>query len=86
GTFVGLSDGSCGLVVAPGNDSLRPRVMIYERERTAEEASIVDLDERPDLSVAGVVDPEHLSPELLRVFNPRALAAYSFAASAQQKD
>lgn len=86
GTFVGLSDGSCGLVVAPGNDSLRPRVMIYERERTAEEASIVDLDERPDLSVAGVVDPEHLSPELLRVFNPRALAAYSFAASAKQKD
>ncbi len=84
GTFVNLSDGGCALVVAPGNDSLRPRVLIQQGGGEREDIRIIDLDERPDLTITSVVEPETLSPEMLRLFDPRSAAAYSFAPSPEQ--
>ena len=51
GTVVQLSDGSLGLVVSPGPNSLQPTVMLYAPESSKMDAPIVDLSAEADLKI-----------------------------------
>lgn len=76
GSFVRLSTGSIGIVVAvtPGN-TLKPSVMVYEPGVPRAEALVVDLSET-DAAVESVLRPATLPQKTVEYLNPRMKLAY----------
>lgn len=79
GTLVLLTDGSLGLVVAPGPDSLRPRVLVYSPDVPKDEAPTVELHTEPDLKIAEAVRASTLPPDVLEWINPQQRLSYYFS-------
>ena len=78
GTVVQLSDGSLALVVAPGPQSLQPKVLIYSPELPKDEALVMALATEPELKIISVVRPSTLAPEVLTWLNPQQRLSYYF--------
>jgi HD-GYP domain-containing protein (c-di-GMP phosphodiesterase class II) len=83
GSVVQLSDGTLGLVVSPGRESLRPKVLIYTPEVAKSEAPIVDLGDVTDLSIDEVIRPTLLPPDVLAWLSPRQRLSYFFTTETQ---
>ncbi|MGA2549530.1 MAG: HD domain-containing phosphohydrolase [Burkholderiaceae bacterium] len=79
GTVVQLSDASLGLVVSPGSDSLRPKVLIYSPEVSKDDAPVIDLLVEPELKIAEAVRPSLLPADVLEWMNPRQRLSYFFS-------
>jgi HD-GYP domain-containing protein (c-di-GMP phosphodiesterase class II) len=81
GTLVGLSDGSLGLVVSPGKQSLLPKVLIYDPEVPKDEAPILDLSEIQDLAIEETLRPEDIPADVIEWISPRERLTYDFSSS-----
>lgn len=79
GTIVRLSDESHGLVVAPGKDSLRPTVLVYNPEFAKQDAPTVDLAEVDELKVEEALQPASVPPSILHWLKPRERLSYFFS-------
>jgi hypothetical protein len=77
GSFVRLSNGSIGLVIAatPGN-ALRPSVLIYEPGVPRSDAVVINLTESSDVKIDAVLKPASLEHEVIDYLNPRMRIAY----------
>lgn len=82
GTIVMLNDGSLGLVVSPGRESLRPEVLIYDPGVDKADAVVIDLCEAPDLKIDESVRPSSLPPDVLFWLNPRQRLSHFFSMEA----
>ena len=71
GTIVRLSDESHGLVVAPGKESLRPTILIYNPEFEKQDAPTVNLAEVPELRVEAALPPASVPADILHWLKPR---------------
>jgi HD-GYP domain-containing protein (c-di-GMP phosphodiesterase class II) len=79
GTIVQLNDGALGMVVSPGRESLRPKVLVYNPDLPKEEAATVDLSQEPDLKIEEALKPSSLPPEALAWLNPRKRLSYFYS-------
>jgi HD-GYP domain-containing protein (c-di-GMP phosphodiesterase class II) len=79
GTLVQLNDGSLGLVVSPGRESLRPKVLVYDPEVNKDEAPVIDMAEAGDLKIEESLRPASLPPDVLKWINPRQRLSYFFS-------
>lgn len=79
GTVVQLSDGSLGLVVSPGPNSLQPTVMLYAPESSKMDAPIVDLSAEADLKIVEAIRPNALAPEVMAWLNPEKRLSYFYS-------
>ena len=79
GTIVVLNDGSLGLVVSPGRESLRPEVLIYDPGVSKADAVVVDLSEALDLKIEESVRPSTLPSDVLLWLNPRQRLSHFFS-------
>ncbi|MBI5789982.1 MAG: DUF3391 domain-containing protein [Rhodocyclales bacterium] len=79
GTIVMLNDGSLGLVVSPGRQSLRPEILIYDPDIDKKDAVIIDMSEVPELKIEEAVRPESLPMDVLLWLNPRRRLSYFFS-------
>ena len=79
GTVVKLSDDSLALVVAPGPDSLRPRVVIYTPEISKDLAPMLDLSHDGDLKIIEAIKPSTLPPDVLQWLNPQQRLSYFYS-------
>lgn len=79
GTVVRLSDRSLALVVSPGTDIHRPRVLLYTPDAGEADAPLLDLARQPDLKVAEAIRPASLAPEVLHWLNPQKRLACFFS-------
>jgi HD-GYP domain-containing protein (c-di-GMP phosphodiesterase class II) len=79
GTIVRLSDESHGLVVAPGKDSLRPTILIYNPEFAKQDAPTVDLAEVREIKVEEALQPASVPPNILHWLKPRERLSYFFS-------
>lgn len=82
GTIVMLNDGSLGLVVSPGRESLRPEVLIYDPGVDKADAVVVDLCDAPDLKIDEAIRPSQLPPDVLFWLNPRQRLSHFFSMEA----
>jgi HD-GYP domain-containing protein (c-di-GMP phosphodiesterase class II) len=80
GTIVQLNDGALGMVVCPGKESLRPKVLVYNPDLTKEEAPTVDLAQEPDLKIEEALKPSSLPLDALAWLNPRKRLSYFYSA------
>lgn len=80
GTIVQLNDGALGMVVCPGKESLRPKVLVYNPDLPKEEAPTADLAQEPDLKIEEALKPSSLPPEALAWLNPRKRLSYFYSA------
>jgi len=78
GTVVQLSDESLALVIAPGPNSLQPKVLIYRPELPKDDAPFLSLATQPDLKIVAAVRPGKLQPEVLAWLDPQQRLAYFF--------
>jgi HD-GYP domain-containing protein (c-di-GMP phosphodiesterase class II) len=76
GTLVQLSDGSLGQVVAPGTDSLKPTVLIYDPLTSKEDAQVLVLDHADDLKITAAIRPDSLPQEALAWIKPEQPLAF----------
>jgi HD-GYP domain-containing protein (c-di-GMP phosphodiesterase class II) len=81
GTVVQLSDESLALVIAPGPNSLQPKVLIYRPELPKDEAPMLSLATQPELKILSAVRPGKLEPEVLAWLDPQQRLAYFFNAA-----
>lgn len=81
GTIVQLDDGSLGLVVSPGAESLRPDVLIYDPDVAKTDAIVVRLGDAPSLNIEEALRPSALPPDVLDWLNPRQRLSYFFSVS-----
>jgi putative nucleotidyltransferase with HDIG domain len=65
GTIVSLSDGSIGLVISSGENSLYPKVIIYDENLIKDEAEIIDLNPDSGISIESSIHPNNLSSDVL---------------------
>ncbi len=79
GTVVQLSDGALALVIAPGAQSLRPKVLIYCPEMSKEEAPTFELADEPDLKIIESIRPSSLPADVLDWLNPQQRLSYFFS-------
>ncbi|MEY4267318.1 MAG: hypothetical protein RIS90_1853 [Pseudomonadota bacterium] len=79
GTLVQLSDGSLGQVVGPGAHSLKPKVLLYNRLTSKEEAQVLELDKTPDVKVTAAVHPASLPAEVRAWIKPEQPQVYFFS-------
>ncbi|TLD45797.1 MAG: Cyclic di-GMP phosphodiesterase [Accumulibacter sp.] len=79
GTIVRLSDESHGLVVAPGKESLRPTILIYNPEFEKQDAPTVNLAEVPELRVEAALPPASVPADILHWLKPRERLSYFFS-------
>lgn len=79
GTIVQLNDGSLGLVVSPGKESLRPKVLVYDPDIPKDEAPVIDMAEASDLKIEEPLKPASLPPDVLAWLNPRQRLSYFFS-------
>jgi HD-GYP domain-containing protein (c-di-GMP phosphodiesterase class II) len=82
GTIVMLNDGSLGLVVSPGRESLRPEILIYDPEVVKEDAIVLDLQEATELRIDESIRPSALPADVLFWLNPRQRLSYFFSTDA----
>lgn len=82
GTIVMLNDGSLGLVVSPGRESLRPEILIYDPEVAKENAIVIDLQEACELKIDESIRPSALPADVLFWLNPRQRLSYFFSTDA----
>lgn len=80
GTIVQLNDGALGMVVCPGKESLRPKVLVYNPDMSKEEAPTVDLATEPDLKIEEALKPSSLPADALAWLNPRKRLSYFYSA------
>lgn len=79
GTVVKLNDGSLALVVSPGKDIQRPRVLLYTPDLSETDAPLLDLAHSPDLKVIEAIRPASLTPDVLHWLNPQKRLACFFS-------
>lgn len=79
GTIVRLNDDSLGLVVAPGKESLRPTILIYNPEFEKEDAPTVDLAEVRELKVEEALQPSSVPVDIVHWLKPRERLSYFFS-------
>ena len=79
GTIVQLNDGSLGLVVSPGRESLRPKILIYDADIDKDAAAVIDMAESSDLKIEESLRPASLPPDVLQWLNPRQRLSYFFS-------
>lgn len=79
GTIIMLNDGSLGLVVSPGRQSLRPEILIYDPEIDKKDAVIIDMSDVPELKIEEAVRPDSLPMDVLLWLNPRRRLSYFFS-------
>ena len=79
GTIVMLNDGSLGLVVSPGRQSLRPKILIYDPDTDKKDAVVIDMDDVPELKIEEAVRPDSLPMDVLLWLNPRRRLSYFFS-------
>ena len=65
-------------MVAPGPQSLQPKVLIYSPELPKDEALVMALATEPELKIVSVVRPSTLAPEGLTWLNPQQRLSYYF--------
>lgn len=82
GTIVMLNDGSLGLVVSPGRDSLRPEILIYDPDVDKANAIVIDLHDAPELKIEESIRPSTLPSDVLFWLNPRQRLSYFFSTDA----
>ena len=82
GTIVMLNDGSLGLVVSPGRDSLRPEILIYDSDVDKANAIVIDLHDAPELKIEESIRPSTLPQDVLFWLNPRQRLSYFFSTDA----
>lgn len=77
GTVVILSNGCVGLVVAVNvKNSLRPSVLLYDRDVPKNEALVFDLVDDPELSIVKTIHPARLPAQVYDYLNPRMRVSY----------
>ena len=77
GSFVRLSNGSIGLVIAAASgNTLKPTVQIFEPGVPRREAVVINLTESPDVKIDSVLKPAALAHEVIEYLNPRMRVAY----------
>lgn len=81
GTVVQLNDGSLALVVAPGSQSLQPKVLIYSPELSKDDAPVLELATEAELKIVSAVRPSTLAPEVMAWLNPQQRLSYYFTVS-----
>lgn len=79
GTVVRLSDQALALVVSPGTDIHRPRVLLYSPDLPDTDAPMLDLAKEPDLRIVDAIRPAALAPEVLQWLNPQKRLACFFS-------
>lgn len=79
GTIAQLNDGALGLVVSPGRESLRPKVLVYDPDVPKEEAPVIDLAAAEDLKIEESLKPSSLPADVLAWLNPRQRLSYFFS-------
>ena len=79
GTVVRLSDGSLALVVSPGADIYRPRVLLYSPGVSDDDAPMLDLGNEDGLDVVDAIRPADLAPCVLQWLNPQKRLACFFS-------
>ena len=85
GTLVRLSDETLGLVIASNfGMPLRPKVLIFDPAVPKDEATILDLQQLPDLSVRDSLRPTEIGLEVYEYLSPRTRMTYFF--DAPQRD
>lgn len=77
GSFVKLSNGSLGMVIAatPGS-SLKPTVLVYEPGVPRREALVLNLTEAQELKIDHVLKPAALAQNVIEYLNPRMRLSY----------
>ena len=85
GTLVQLSDGSLGQVVAPGADSLKPKVLLYNPLTSKEEAQVLELDGAVDLKITAAIRPESLPQEARAWIKPEQPQAFFVSTPAMSR-
>jgi len=77
GTFVCLSNDMVGMVVRTNARApLLPWVLVYEPNTPRSELVAIDLCEVPEVTIAAVLAPEQLPPEVVEVLDPRCKVRY----------
>jgi HD-GYP domain-containing protein (c-di-GMP phosphodiesterase class II) len=79
GTVVRLSDGTLALVVSPGADIYRPRVLLYSPGVADDDAPMLDLGNEAGLDVIDAIRPTDLDPSVLQWLNPQKRLACFFS-------
>jgi hypothetical protein len=79
GTIIMLNDGSLGLVVSPGRQSLRPEILIYDPDVDKTDAIVIDMSDTPDLKIEESIRPANLPSDVLFWLNPRQRLSYFFS-------
>ena len=77
GSFVELSDNSIGLVMKSNvKERLRPLVMLYEREATHGQASMIDLSRERSLTILKSLDRKLVPARIQESLNPGKFNGY----------
>ncbi|WP_073585727.1 HD-GYP domain-containing protein [Vibrio quintilis] len=77
GSLVELSNGMIGLVISVNsNQLLHPSVLVYDASVPRNQAPIIDLSDREELSVVSVVTPGKIPEKVLEYLSPRAKVSY----------
>lgn len=79
GTVVKLSDGSLALVVSPGTNIYRPRVLLYSPGVADDDAPMLDLVQEQGLDVTDAIRPADLEPSVLEWLSPQKRLACFFS-------
>jgi putative nucleotidyltransferase with HDIG domain len=86
GTLVRLSDDSIGLVVAANfGMPLRPKILIYDPSVPKDEATVLDLQQTPELSVRDSLRLTEIGPDVHDYLSPRTHVTYFFEAPTRAK-
>jgi len=77
-TIVLLSDGSYGMVISVNQeDSLHPKVILYNKDIPKEEAIIFDMLDNKEIRIEKAIRPGKLTPEVYDYLSPRKVINYS---------
>jgi len=81
GTLVRLSDETLGLVIASNfGTPLRPRILIFDPSVPKNEATVLDLQQEPDLCVKDSLRPSDIGRDVYDYLSPRTHMIYFFDA------
>ncbi|HEY8025134.1 MAG TPA: HD domain-containing phosphohydrolase [Burkholderiaceae bacterium] len=86
GTLVRLSDDSIGLVVAANfGMPLRPKILIFDPSVPKHEATVLNLQEAPELSVRDSLRPGDIGVDVYEYLSPRTHVTYFFETPKRDK-
>jgi hypothetical protein len=72
-------------VVAPGADSLRPKVLLYNSLTSKEEAQVLELDNAVDLKITVAIRPDSLPQEARVWLKPEQPQAFFVSTPAMNR-